>query len=257
MAYNFNGKKILVTGAGRNIGRGIATCLAKLEAKVYALDCVKENLDSLAQEVSGICPIYQDLLDWEETVKTVEKLEDLDGLVNCAGIITATLKAINTPRENLEKCINVNLLAAVNLMQVVGKKMIAAGKGGSIVNISSQGSMFAHDGLLPYCISKAGLDMATKMFALELGPHKIRVNSINPGMVETELAKTVMSPEGIQHIASLSPLRRLAGIQDVADLVSFYLSDSSVMINGTNNLINGGFTCYLPFPISDSKADAK
>lgn len=246
MAYNFNGKKILVTGAGRNIGRGIATNLAKLGCKVYALDAIKENLEDLVKEIPDISMIHHDLQDWDETVRVVEKLENLDGLVNCAGTIFAAQKAIDTPKENLEKCINVNLMAAINLMQVVGKKMASAGKGGSIVNISSQVSMYAYEGLLPYCISKAGVDMATKMFALELGPHKIRVNSVNPGMVETELLKKAVSAEEIQLSVSFTPLGRNNDIQDVVDLVLFLLSDKSLMMNGTNNLINGGMTCFVP-----------
>lgn len=250
MAYDFKGKKILVTGAGRNIGRGIATHLANLGAKVYALDYVKENLDNLAKEMPQICPIHHDLQNWDETVKVVDELENLDGLVNCAGVIFAAQKAVDVPRENIEKCFNVNLLAGVHLMQLVGKKMSSAGKGGSIVNISSQISMFAYAGQLPYCISKAGLDMATKMFASELGPYKIRVNSVNPGMVETELLKSAVSAEEIQRSASLTPLKRNNEIQDVVDLVVYLLSDHSLMINGTNNLINGGAMCYVPFSAS-------
>ena len=259
MAYNFDGKKILVTGAGRNIGRGIATSLAKLGAQIYAMDYVQENLEDLVAELPDINIIQNDLQDWDETVKIVEKLEDLNGLVNCAGILFAPQKAVDTPKENLDKCMNVNLLAPINLMQIVGKKMVAAGKGGSIVNISSQGSMYVRSGLLPYCVSKAGLDMATKMFALELGPHKIRVNSVNPGLVETEMAKILMSEKKLQYIASMTPLQRNTAVHDVVDLVVFLLSDRSLMINGTNNLVNGGvhLTNYMPVPGSSSHDDTK
>ena len=251
MAYNFNGKKILVTGAGRNIGRGIATNLSKQGAKVYALDYVQENLENLVTEQPDINMIHHDLQDWDKTVRIVERLEDLDGLVNCAGIPCIVQKAVDTPKESLDKLISINLMSAINLMQIVGKKMTSAGKGGSIVNISSQSSMFARAGMLPYCVAKAGLDMATKMFALELGSHKIRVNSVNPGLVVTELSKSLISTEGIQENISMIPLRRNADIQDVVDLVAFLLSDNSLMINGTINMINGGMTCYLPLPGSN------
>ena len=246
MAYDFKGKKILVTGAGRNIGRGIASNLVKLGAKVYALDCNRENLDDLVKELPDVCPVYQDLENWEETKNTVEQLGNLDGLVNCAGILFPSQKAVDVPREQLSKCLNVNMLAAVNLMQVVGKKMAASGKGGSIVNMSSQVSEYALDGFLPYCISKAGLDMATKMFALELGPHKIRVNAVNPGPVMTEMLQSAFSEEEIQRLVKKSPAGRINEIQDIVELVLFLLSDRSVMINGTTNMINGGHTCQLP-----------
>ena len=141
MAYDFNGKKILVTGAGRNVGRAIATSLAKQGATVYALDCVKENLDDLVKEIPDIIPVHQDLEDWDETSKAVDKLGNMDGLVNCAAVLFKPARAVDVPRENLKKCQDVNLNAPINLMQVIGKKMVAAGRGGSIVNISSIGSV--------------------------------------------------------------------------------------------------------------------
>ena len=87
MAYNFEGQNILITGAGRGIGRGIATNLAKLGATVYALDSIKENLDDLEKETPGIVQIHHDLANWDETVKVVGILGTLNGLVNCAGVL--------------------------------------------------------------------------------------------------------------------------------------------------------------------------
>ena len=130
-------------------------------------------------------------------------------------------------------------------MQIVGQKMADAGKGGSIVNVSSQVSMFALGGMLPYCVSKAGLDMATKMFAVELGPRNIRVNSVNPGNTHITMV-AAMTDETTQQMESMIPLGRSNEIEDVVDLVLFLLSDKSKMITGTNNIINGGLTCQLP-----------
>ena len=247
MAYDFKGKNILVTGAGRNIGRGIAVSLVKQGAKVFALDCIQENLDNLVKEYPDIQPVCKDLENWDEVKNDIDQLGSFDGLVNCAAVLCPPEKAVDVPLENLMKCVNVNLLAAINLMQVVGKKMIEAGKGGSIVNISSQISIHAVRGLLPYCTAKAGLDMATKIFALELGAHKIRVNSVNPGPVNTEmLLRSVGSADKLEHFKEKTPVGRLTEISDVADLVSFLLSDHSLMINGTTNLIDGGHSCQLP-----------
>ena len=209
MAYNFEGKHIIVTGAGRNVGRGIAKRLAEIGARVYALDYIKENLDSLVKVVPNIQLLLQDLENLEETKDTVMKLDNLDGLVNCAGVIFPPEVVVDVPKETFVKSLNVNLLAHINLMQEVGKKMMSSGKGGSIVNISSQFSQLAFPGILPYAVAKAGLNMATRMFALELGPHKIRVNAICPGMVDTHMARAVVTDEFIKRGASKIPIGRL------------------------------------------------
>lgn len=247
MAYDFKAKKILVTGAGRNIGRTIATSLAKQGAEVYALDCIKTNLNDLMKQNADIIPVHQDLQNWDETVKTVEQLGYMDGLVNCAGVLYLPQKGVDVPKEDIEKNIAVNLNAPINLMQVVGKKMMQSKNGGSIVNISSIAAINATSGFLSYAVSKAGLDMATKMFALELGPHNICVNSLRPGVVMTDMSKTlVKSDEDKKQMKSKIPLGRSIEMQAIADLVLFLLSDQSSMISGANYVIDGGFTCQLP-----------
>ena len=123
--------------------------------------------------------------------------------------------------------------------------MIATGNGGSIVNISSIQAKNAVKGCLPYAVSKAGLDMATKMFALELGQHKIRVNSVHPGLMSTDMTTPITLEELFQRQASITPLGRLVEIQNVVDLVLFLLSDKSLMVSGTHTTIDGGVTCQL------------
>ena len=119
MDCNFEGRNILVTGAGQGIGRGISARLARAGAKVYALDCNKETLDDLVKEIPTILAIHQNLKDWEQTKETVSKLADLDGLVNCAGIVIFGA-AVDTTKEEIDAILDVNLKAAINLMQVVG-----------------------------------------------------------------------------------------------------------------------------------------
>ena len=98
------------------------------------------------KQIPDIVPVLQDLENWDETERTVNALGDIHGLVNCAAVIFQFTPAVDVPRENLKKCQDVNLNAPINLMQVVGKKMIASGKGGSIVNISSIGSVSPRPG---------------------------------------------------------------------------------------------------------------
>ena len=245
MAYSFQCKKYIVTGAGGEIGRAIAENLAGKGAKVFALDCVKQTLDDLVVKVPDIVCVHQDLSNWDETAETVERLGDFDGLVNCAGIFGCQF-ALDVSKESLNKHYDINLNAPINLMQVVGKKLIASGNGGSIVNISSCASKGASKGTLAYSVSKAGLDMATKMFALELGPHKIRVNSVHPSLIPTGLTKPLCPEETFQVMVDKTPLGQQLQVQNVVDLVLFLLSDQSVMISGTSNPIDGGYTCQLP-----------
>ena len=242
--YSFEGRKILVTGSGRGIGRGIASSLAAAGANVYALDCDKETLDDLAKEIPAITTIHQDLKDWEQTKETVSRIDDLDGLINSAAIVMQGA-ATDLPKDQLDLILDVNLKAAINLMQVVGKKMVLNGRGGSIVNISSVAGTVAISNMLSICVAKAGLNMATKVFALELGPHKVRVNSLVPTLVNTRLKDTV-SDEFIKSFVSKIPMGRMNEIEDVVQCGLFLLSDLSKMVTGTTVTVDGGHTCYLP-----------
>ena len=247
MANNFNGKKILITGAGGSIGRTIARSLVEQGAIVYALDNVKEKLDNLVETIPEIIPVNQDLEQWDGTHKTVDELGYMNGLVNCAGICHPVQNAMDVSKDNLRKCQAVDVDAPINLMQIIGAKMISGGNGGSMVNISSIGGESCFPGVLGYCVSKAALSMATKMFALELGPHNIRVNSVSPGAVKTDMLQHLgFTDEDYGQVESKTPLGRLTQEQDVADLVLFLLSDKSSMISGANYKIDGGLTCQLP-----------
>ena len=245
MAYNFESRKILVSGSGKGIGRAIVCSLASAGAKVYALDYDKEPLDDLVKEVPSVTAIHQDIRNWDDTRAAVSAIEDLDGLVNCAAIGTIG-PAIDIPKEKIDLIFDVNLKAAINITQVVAKKMIAHGRGGSIVNISSVGGTAATKNFLPYDVSKAGLNMATKVFALELGPHKIRVNSVSPTMVNTEAMNKAVTTEFLTNYVKNIPIGRMAEIDDVVQAVLFLLSDNSKMVSGTTMMVDGGHTCYLP-----------
>ena len=244
MEHNFEGRKILVTGSGRGIGRGIVSSLALAGAKVYALDCVKETLDDLAKEIPAITTIYQDLKDWEQTKEKISQIDDLDGLVNCAGVVTFAA-ATDVQKDQLDLILDVNLKAAINLMQVFRKKVIVNDRGGSIVNISSVGGTVAVKNVMPYCVAKAGLNMARKMFALEFGPHKVRVNSVSLTSVNTEMSRSASHLFSEEYLSKI-PMGCINEIEDVVHCVLFLLSDQSEMVTGTVVMVDGGHTCYLP-----------
>ena len=136
MSFDFSGKRVLVTGAGRGLGRHLSTSIARAGGKVYAVGRNKDGLASLAAECEQIHPIVADLSNWDETKEVVEKLDVMHGVVNNAATSNPWTPALEVPRNMIERTLNVNLLAAINVIQITGKKMVDAGVHGSVVNIS-------------------------------------------------------------------------------------------------------------------------
>lgn len=133
--------------------------------------------------------------------------------------------------------------SVINVTQEVTRKLVAAGKPGSIVNVSSQAGIVALPDHLVYGASKGAVDQITRVTALELGPSNIRCNSINPTVVETDMGKLGWSdPAKREWMTSKIPLGRFAAVDDVVDAIVYLLSDRSAMVNGITLPIDGGFT---------------
>ena len=242
MSLNLVGKKILVTGAGRGMGRAIAKTLRDQGSTVYALSRSQEPLDSLVKQSPGIRPIQADLRNWDEIRDKLKDLEPLDGLVNNAGIVDFKVNsALEFSRETIAEFIDLHIYGMINTIQIVGSKMVAVGKPGSIVNVSSVLSQKAFPGALPYCVTKAAIDMITKQFAAELGAHKIRVNSVNPSWVRTEHFQKLID-EGLaidKIVPPVTPIGRICEVMDTVWPVLYLLSDMSSMVSGTVNVVDG------------------
>lgn len=241
MDINFAGKRILVTGAGQGIGKELALRLSKYKGTVIALSKTKKNLEELHALDPRIQPVCVDLQDWEATRKAVESILPIDLLVNNAGV--ARLKPfLDATAEDFDVTFAVNVKAILNISQVVAKNMIERNVAGSIVNLSSQASKAALKDHAVYCASKGAVDMLTKAMALELGPHNIRVNSVNPTVVMTEMGKLGWSDsKKAQTMISKIPLGRFAEIDEVIDPVVYLLSERSSMITGAYLPVEGGF----------------
>ncbi|KAK6187526.1 hypothetical protein SNE40_005530 [Patella caerulea] len=169
MEISFKGKRALVTGGSRGIGRAISIALAKGGAETIALGSSQTHLDSLKAEVPDIKTCTVDLGDWDATRSAIEGLGDIDLLVNNAGVSRLD-SFLNVKPEDFDFIMNINVKAVINVSQVVVKSMLATGKGGAIVNVSSLASTLALKEHTNYCASKGALDMMTKVMALELGP---------------------------------------------------------------------------------------
>ncbi len=142
MAFDFSAKKVLVTGAVTGAARAKAGC------KVNALDINKENLANLATQSSSIVTIHQDLSNLDDTRSALDNLEVMNGLVNNAASNQGPCPALQHSKEDLDKYMSVNLFAYINCIQIIGHKMVQAGRKGSIVNMSSVLSSAAWPGLL-------------------------------------------------------------------------------------------------------------
>ncbi|XP_065659827.1 L-xylulose reductase isoform X2 [Hydra vulgaris] len=242
MIYNFSGKKVLVTGAGKGIGRGICIAMLKAGAQVFALSRTQSDLDSLHQEFSEVVTICVDLNDMEKVKEKLDIIpEDITLLVNNAGC--AKLQHfLDITEEAYDSIMNINLKSMVFISQFIAKKMISYGKGGKIVNVSSQSSLTALPLHTVYCVSKAGVDHLTRCMALELGPHHINVNAINPTVVMTDMGKKAWSEPSVgDPMKNQIPLGKFAEVEDVVNTVLFLLSDESSMISGVVLPIDGGF----------------
>jgi len=240
-------QNILVTGAASGIGLSLCQTLHSQGAHVFALDVNQEQLSELERECPGIQTTCVDLQDWDATRKAVSALGRMDGLVNNAGI-GIDGKFLDTKPENFDKVMNINVKAIINCSQVVCQGMIDSGKGGNIVHVSSLAARLGTRASIPYNLSKAALDILTKSMALELGPSNIRVNSVNPNIVLTELARQWMKSsdgEALKtRLISRTPLGRIAEIHEVVNTIIFLLSDAAPMIHGENVLIDGGYSAY-------------
>lgn len=240
MNISFSGKRILVTGAGQGIGRQVCKALVQCDADVIALSRTKSYLDSLSQEVK-LTTVCIDLSDWNVTREKVKSLLPIDGLVNNAAI--ALLEPfLNAQPDSFDRSFNVNVKAIMNVSQIIAEDMIRRKCGGSIVNMSSQASKAALADHAIYCATKGAVDQLSKVMALELGPHNIRVNCVNPTVVLTEMGKIGWSdPQKAITMLSKIPLGRFAEVEEVVNTVIFLLSDKASMINGVCLPVDGGF----------------
>lgn len=233
------GRRVLVTGAGKGIGRETVRRLVADGAEVVALSRQLEDLTSLAAE-TGCAFVAADLSELEAAAEAVTQLLPFDCLVNNAGI-TSLEPALETSMARFGAVLAVNTMAPLRLAQVVAADLIRRGKGGVIVNLSSTASSLGLPDHAAYCASKAALDALTRVLAVELGPHGIRTNSVNPTVTLTPMGQMAWSdPAKAAPMLGRIPLGRFAEPSEVAGVISFLLSDDAAMLNGVSIAVDGG-----------------
>ena len=239
--FDFSGKRALVTGAGKGIGRETVKALVECGAEVVALSRTQSDLDSLSSELPGITALCVDLRKLDETLEVAQSLGPIHLLVNNAGV-TELQSFLDVTQDAFEYVMDINVKAVLFVSQVVAKGMVERGQGGSIVNISSQSSICALPNHTVYCASKGALDMLSAVMGLELGAHGVRVNTVHPTVVMTDMGKKAWSdPKKAGDMLSKIPMGKFAEVEDVVNAILFLLSDKSAMINCTKLPVDGGF----------------
>lgn len=239
---DFTGKTITVTGATKGIGRASAVYFAQKGAKVLALGRTESELESLRDEIS--CEIFPvDLNDPEQTRQVAQSLPVADHLFNNAGTVTMQ-SFLDVTVEQFNYQMNVNVLSALIMSQEFVKKLMAEGRTGSIVHMSSVSSTTAFDQHASYCAAKGAIDSLTTVMARELGPLGFRVNSVNPAVTMTPMAKKAWSdPEKSAGFLARIPAGRFIEPVEVASAVAFLMSDAASMVHGVMLPVDGGFLC--------------
>lgn len=239
---DFNGRPILVTGASGGIGAATVRQLTAAGAQVIASARHVESVAALCAD-TGAQPLAFDLTS-EDSIKGALDGLDLWGVVNCGGFGGEIATPQDTDIDVFDKVISINARGALLVIKNAVPAMIRHGKGGAIVNVSSQASLVALTGHISYGSSKAALDNITRVSALELGKYNIRVNSVNPTVVMTDMSNFYWGrPEIGGPFLAQMPLGRWATVDDVAAPIVFLLSDGAAMITGVSLPIDGGYTC--------------
>jgi NAD(P)-dependent dehydrogenase (short-subunit alcohol dehydrogenase family) len=242
--FTLNGKTIFVTGASSGIGRAIAIESSKMGANVIITGRNEERLKKtyylLKGSVHGL--IVADLSVKEDIERLHKELPVIDGLVNCAGLTKVAPFSFAT-RDSFEEVMNVNFFAPIELTRLLVKSKKIS-KGGSIVFISSiTGVYCSFVASSIYSASKGAINGLVKGVALDLAPKGIRVNSVNPGMIETDiLSDSAITEDQLKEDMKRYPLGRYGKPEEVANAVIYLLSDAASWTTGSNLLIDGGYT---------------
>ena len=236
----FQGKSVIITGAGKGIGRATALLMAARGARVVAISRTRSDLDSLARDTGGQ-GITADLSDPGAARAAMAQAGTCDFLVNCAG--TNVLESLlDMTDAGYDTVMNINLRSALICAQEFARARIAAGGGGAIVNVTSIAGHRGFSDHVCYAASKAGLEGATRVMARELGPHGIRVAAVAPTVTMTELAAEAWSdPAKSAPMMARHPLGRFAEAEDVARSIALLLSEDAAMVTGAVLAVDGGF----------------
>jgi NAD(P)-dependent dehydrogenase (short-subunit alcohol dehydrogenase family) len=245
-SFRLDGKRALVTGAGRGIGHAAAVALAQHGAQVTLVSRTKHEIEAAANDIrqagGQADAAALDVTDIEAVRAFVSKAEPFDILVNNAGSNRPAFM-VDVTVEDFDYVMNLNVRSAYFVAQAVVKRLVEAKKPGSIIHISSQMGHIGGPRRTVYCASKAAIEGLTKAMAVELGAHGIRVNALAPTFIETPMTRPFLADENFRRsVLDKIKLGRLGQVEDLMGAIVFLASDASALMTGASLIVDGGWT---------------
>lgn len=259
------GKVALITGSTRGLGKEFAIGFAKEGASVIINGRNFDKAREVSKEIENLgvksMAISADVSSSQEVARmveeTIQSFGRIDILINNAGVNPFILEAERIKEEGWDQVLDINLKGVFLCCQFVGRKMIEQG-GGKIINISSAAGVLGEQGFLPYCVSKAGVIMLTRVLAYEWSRYNIFVNAIAPGVVAGGMNAPVIKNDFLfSALKDQVPLKRLATPEEIVKIALFLASEESSYINGATIVADGGMTGYHPVGFIDWVAEMR
>lgn len=248
--FDLSGKVSLVTGAGRGIGHSIALGLAEAGSDLVLCSRSEKELAEVAREAASLgvrtlvapCDVTDPQQVQQAVDAAVAEFGHIDVLINNAGM-TIKKPAEEVPLDEWQRVIDVNLTGVFLVAQAVGRQMLRQGSG-SIINISSIAARTAITGSLAYCASKGGVDMVTRVLAVEWAERGVRVNGLAPAYTETPLVKAITDAKAdfADRVKARTPMNRMANPEEMVGTAIFLASGASSYITGETIMVDGGWT---------------
>ena len=254
--FSVSGQVVLVTGGSRGIGRAIAEGFCRRGAEVVICSQSPQSVETAIQEMNAagltasglVCDVSREDQINETVESVLQRRGRIDTLVNVAGV-NRRKRAETVTVEDYDFILDTNLRGAFLMAQTVGRAMIER-KSGAIINVESLNTWMPLKGVLPYAISKFGMQGMTRGLALEWGRHHVRVNSLAPGFILTDLTKKLWSDPDMQAWNEANaPLGRLGQPEDMVGTAIFLASRASAFMTGQTLYVDGGFSSGWSWPI--------
>jgi len=245
-SFRLDGKRALVTGAGRGIGLAAASALAQAGAHVTLIARTQVQIEAAADAIRArgdkADAFKLDITDLDAVRRAMAAVEPFDVLVNNAGT-NRPAHLVDVKIEDFDAIFALNVRAAFFMAQAVAWRLIEARRAGSIINISSQMGHVGAARRSVYCASKHAMEGFTKAMAIELAPHNIRVNTLGPTFLETPMTRPFFEDEAFRaEVLAKIKLGRLGQLDELTGAILFLASDASSLMTGAALVLDGGWT---------------
>jgi NAD(P)-dependent dehydrogenase (short-subunit alcohol dehydrogenase family) len=244
--FRLDGRTVVITGASRGIGAATARAVGAAGGGCVLVARSQDAIERLAAELPGpaaaVAGDVADPVTAERAAEAAEGLGGLWGLVNNAGINPYYHPLVETELAEWDEVMRVNVLGAAAFARAIGRRLVAGGRGGRIVNLGSIAGLTGLPNIGPYNASKAALDAMTRTLAVELGPAGVLVNSVAPGTIATEMVDALMEANPLlkERLVAKAPLGRIGTPDEAAWPILFLLTDAAGFLTGQTLVVDGG-----------------